>query len=650
MAKTLKIENGANVNCFVPNCSNKKIVDGNPIHFFRVPQGNEGLHWKVAVNSSMSQHDKKIGILKRIIPRSTLYCCELHFNIETDSIIAIDANGSTECSIRSGIYPSIKPSRSRRLWQILGGQDSGQSSKLNRDDCDNDSLQSGEESEEQESNNDYVSFTEEVEPKSRARPATKRRIGLVAQRRTAKKRQYKKKSSKVSSFTARLPSIPNPDPEPTNDDVSFTEELEPNTDDISLLDMSTFLCNNFEDNNLPSRDHADQGVNDFDGEAEIKFTPMMPLTIKLMKRKSLYYIGLEPSHFNRLLRIINRMTNVLTDSWVEMKIMLGLRKQRLNEEFEVLGDLFDIEKTTAEQYYTESKNLISDVYHSLTSPEISAQSNGVQNPSRTEDHQSSNDDESSTESSEYEDQAERDSDVVTDDFSGSDSTEDSEVSRSNNFLRDAVECPICKARVGPLRLDYHMQNIHLNPLNLNKTICGLCFEKFRTYRLLRDHQIEVHDGASCMCDICGKMFSKLSGLRVHIHGVHAKDRPFLCHLCGASYFTSSRLRVHEKSAHLHVRSYACKLCDKKYYQDNVLQAHIRSVHTGDRKYPCRVGCGKSFCRSGVRHTHEQMHKVKYSCEICSKVFSFRNNLQTHCRNIHGRNVIDTEKCKIQIKQ
>lgn len=82
MAHKIKTENGTNFNCFVPNCSSKKFIDGHSIHFFQVPEGNEGLRWKVAVNSDRNQHEKRIGILGRKIPSKTLYCCELHFNVK----------------------------------------------------------------------------------------------------------------------------------------------------------------------------------------------------------------------------------------------------------------------------------------------------------------------------------------------------------------------------------------------------------------------------------------------------------------------------------------------------------------------------------------------------------------------------------------
>lgn len=444
-----------------------------------------------------------------------------------------------------------------------------------------------------------------------------------------------------------------------------TDALNHPGDSISIVDMSTLICKKFDDTtSFPQFE-----VNELDNQMEMKYTPLMPLTVELMKRKTMYYMGLEQNLFFSLLQIIKNTTLDVTDSFVEMKIMLALRKHRLNEDFEALGDLFDVDKTTAQQYCAESNNLISNLYHSLTSP-ICEESNDVKNPLWTQECQASEkeDEEDSCASPEpkykfkgysvkdsdvdsdyFKDTSSSDSDYSDHDDSEFDNASDEDLGSDENSAKEKEMCPVCQKSVG--RLDYHMETIHLNPQYLNKTMCGLCFAKFETHKQLLVHQVEIHDGYSCVCDICAKKFQKYSAVKVHILKVHVKFKPFLCHFCGASFDTISRLETHTDNTHLQIRRFECDLCDKKYFQQNELQAHIRSRHTKERPYKCRFeGCSKSFCRSGNLYTHEQMHKVKFSCEVCSKVFSFRQNLQTHCKNIHGKNVIDTEKCKIVINQ
>lgn len=453
--------------------------------------------------------------------------------------------------------------------------------------------------------------------------------------------------------------------------LSINRDTEAGTqnDFISIVDMSTLICKNFNDTTSFSQDP----INEFDNQTEFKYQPLMPLTIELMRRKSLYYMGLDQSLFFRLLQIIKSTTGDMNDALMEMKIMLTLRKHRLNEEFEALGDLFDIDRTSAQQYYAESKNLVSNLFHSLTgsasSPTI-PESNDVKSSLRTEHYEVTKYEQEDDEVSinlkipykgfTYKGFASSDSDVNSSELQSSDSESDysegvSDESYSGsdepkkNLVKETVQCPLCGKYVG--LLDYHMKTHHLNPQYLNKTLCGLCFQKFDTNTKLRAHQQDLHNGNSCGCEVCGKMFPKFSAVKVHILKVHSKVKPFLCHQCGSSHFSLSKLRIHTQNVHLQIRNHECKLCDKKYIQAAELCAHIRSKHTKERPFKCRFdGCGKSFCRSGNRHTHEQMHKVRFSCEICAKVFSFRQNLQTHCKNIHGMNVINTDKCKIQIIQ
>ncbi len=444
------------------------------------------------------------------------------------------------------------------------------------------------------------------------------------------------------------------------------EDFPHNKGPISIADMSTLICKNFKDN---APQHQTYEVDDFDGQIDIKYQPMMPLTIELMRRKSLYYMGLEQSLFFRLLYIIQTTMCDVTDAlMLEMKLMLVLRKHRWNEEFEALGDLFDIDIVTAQQYYDELKDLICNLYHSLASTmsttPIIQETNDVKNPFWTEQHQI--DDESEQSSSDldvkYKGYISEDKDFASDDIKSdmesdtesdtnesidSDSDLESDEKESEkNVVKETVRCPVCRRSVG--RLDYHMETNHLNPQSLNKTLCGLCFGKFQTHKRLRDHQTKEHSGASCVCDVCGKFFQKFSAVKEHILKVHSKCKPFLCHQCGTSYFSLSKLKIHTQNVHMNIRNHECKLCNKKYFQAMELQNHIRAVHTKDRPFHCRFNCGKSFCRSGSRYTHEQIHKAKFKCEICMKDFSFRHNLQTHCKNIHGKNVIDTEKCKIEI--
>lgn len=450
-------------------------------------------------------------------------------------------------------------------------------------------------------------------------------------------------------------------------DDNNTEVPTPSSDFISIVDMSTIICKKFTD------DTTQDDAIGFDDQLEIKFSPMMPLTVELMRRKSMYYMGLEQRLFFRLLRIIRRtLLDNTTDSMTEMKIMLTLRKHRLNEEFEALGDMFDIDKTTAQRYYAESKDLVSKLYHSLTdsvSIPIQQVSYDITNSLLNENHrikedeqddQEQEDSSSSEPEIKYKGYVHTDSDIDSEDFKSSDSDSDTDVQSEdfdnsdsepdgNESKANLAECPICEKNF--LNLDNHLRNTHWYPQHLNKTICGIadCLKKFESLQQLRAHQTAIHNGNACVCDVCGQMFTKFLRTKDHILRVHAKVRPFLCHHCGAGYYRECRLRNHVEKAHLQIRNHKCNLCDKKYYLEKELNVHILAVHTNERPFKCQFeGCDKSFGRQKSLHTHEQMHKVKFFCEICSKVFSFGHNLKTHCKNIHGQSFVDYKKFRIEI--
>lgn len=86
---------------------------------------------------------------------------------------------------------------------------------------------------------------------------------------------------------------------------------------------------------------------------------MSPLTIALMKRKSLHYMGLRPDRFSLVMEMAKKRTKL-----PELKLMLTLRKLRLKEDFETLGDLFDLDRKAAERYFDEAKYIVAELIKS----------------------------------------------------------------------------------------------------------------------------------------------------------------------------------------------------------------------------------------------------------------------------------------------
>lgn len=78
------------------------------------------------------------------------------------------------------------------------------------------------------------------------------------------------------------------------------------------------------------------------------FHPMLQAALSIMKSHPRHYMGINKS----CLHVIDQLSKRTKLS--ETKIMLTLRKIRLNEEFQTLADLFDVDRRKASSYFNES--------------------------------------------------------------------------------------------------------------------------------------------------------------------------------------------------------------------------------------------------------------------------------------------------------
>lgn len=368
--------------------------------------------------------------------------------------------------------------------------------------------------------------------------------------------------------------------------------------------------------------------------------PMLPLTMALMKRKSKFYMGLQPTQFSRLLQLASQRKQLS-----DVKLMVALRKLRLDEDFEVIADAFDLDKAIAEQYYHEAKHIvmelvdlltatttISNHYDVIAEPIIKIEECDtpyIPDPIALEPITTHN----------YDSSTEMNADDDDDDFEFTlpFSAEDDRGFLSEDIRKRTAQCPVCNKFYAPRLLDSHMQSVHFNQLNLNRTICGLCWKEFDTVVLLKTHQKEAHGGCCYGCEVCGKLFSSKRYLSVHILSKHTQLKTHLCEACGEGFPVPYLLKYHVKRKH-EQRSHDCHLCDKIFATAAALKDHICARHTDERPYKCDVkGCGKTFSWPSSFKSHKRVHASdKYECSICLKRFSFKGNLQNHLKTIHNQ--------------
>ena len=94
---------------------------------------------------------------------------------------------------------------------------------------------------------------------------------------------------------------------------------------------------------------------------------------------------------------------------------------------------------------------------------------------------------------------------------------------------------------GPLALERHVKEVHLDPLAGNYECCGF---KYKNLVSLKSHQRSAHLVQEVECEICGKKCKNAVCLRRHVIMSHREREPFSCERCGKKFREKSSLTRH----------------------------------------------------------------------------------------------------------
>ncbi|XP_016950250.1 zinc finger protein weckle [Drosophila biarmipes] len=199
------------------------------------------------------------------------------------------------------------------------------------------------------------------------------------------------------------------------------------------------------------------------------------------------------------------------------------------------------------------------------------------------------------------------------------------------------QCGLCFPSATQLASHYRT---HLPPAVKSDNSCPHCEKRFTTPGTLKRHIEGVHKQIKpYVCDICGKSFNYVTGLKDH-KLVHTEECPFECPVCLRRFKNKARLKIHSDTHSAQI--YECAICGLKLKTRRTFNKH-KLVHSDERQYKCDV-CGSAFKRSKTLKAHLILHTGirPYKCNFCGIDFSNGSNCRSHKRKAHPKELAEEE--------
>ena len=185
--------------------------------------------------------------------------------------------------------------------------------------------------------------------------------------------------------------------------------------------------------------------------------------------------------------------------------------------------------------------------------------------------------------------------------------------------------------------------------------------------------MKLHTEEKFKCEICDRRFSLMIHLKNHVTYIHESSGKVCCDICAKSFKRKSSLLTH-KCKHQNTENgkivigkrnlkkklmrenkpkFECELCPKVFsFKDNKAR-HVISIHEKKARWKCDV-CDKPFIYRNVFNDHVKEHfgderKLKpFQCKICSKNFPQKSKLQDHIDSAHDHKRFRCEFCNKEL--
>ncbi|XP_065088444.1 zinc finger protein OZF-like [Ochlerotatus camptorhynchus] len=196
--------------------------------------------------------------------------------------------------------------------------------------------------------------------------------------------------------------------------------------------------------------------------------------------------------------------------------------------------------------------------------------------------------------------------------------------KSNQF-----PCDLCHRRYKSMRILREHQS---KPYRVTQYQCATCGRTYRDKSALADHERSHQEERAFICPVCSKPFAMRDSFRKHVkaHSV-AQDR-FKCEICGKGFKARANLKCHLITHNPQHRPILCTLCPATFARKICLQAHMK-LHTGEKPYKCdQCDAAYTFATDLKRHIMAHNGIKPYVCTICGRGYPRRDYLRKHMAN------------------
>ena len=245
------------------------------------------------------------------------------------------------------------------------------------------------------------------------------------------------------------------------------------------------------------------------------------------------------------------------------------------------------------------------------------------------------------------------SDGSSDSGSEDEAEGEADTDSSVEFITTSIDPFPVSAEISDYWQDLVLKKIKIEPLSDEEieTEVGVTAEVVTTHKaesilpVTRKKRTCIRtDDKPHKCESCGKAFSQVGGLIVHLR-THSGEKPYQCVSCDKMFSQNAHLTKHLRT-HTGEKPYKCENCGRAFSLGGSLQKHLLT-HTGEKPHKCEVeGCGKAFSQRENLKTHGRTHtgEKPYKCESCGKAFSQNGSLRIHRRTHTGEK---PHKCEVE---